>query len=119
LEDEMNKPVKMAGKEFREFWDCPTVWGDPGDDQGYYDDAHITISGRELGFEVSQATCPDDAPVTIYAASMEGGPNDGKDMADVARKWLKRRDIVTLLVDVPRAKLEAVRAAVKVAGGKA
>lgn len=112
-------PVQMMGAEFREFWVDQVVWGDPdADDPGYYDDEEITLNGRPLDCDVTEATVPDTAAVVITYARMEDGPNDGEDMADVARKWLASREYRTVSFRVHLDILETVTKAVKDLGGE-
>lgn len=111
-------PVQMSGSEFREFWSDPVVWGAPdAEDAGYYDDEEITLNGRPLDCDVTESTVPDSATVVIVYARMEDGPNDGEDMADVARKWLASREYRTISFRVHRDILDAVTKAVKDLGG--
>ena len=62
---------------------------------------------------------PDDAEVRIFGGAILGLPNDRKmSFEGFFRVWKRCQTIKTILVECDDSKLEAVKAAIKAAGGK-
>jgi hypothetical protein len=107
--------TKTTGAEFWRFYNDRNFWPEGS----WHDDTLILVNGEEVG-DYTRETIPDDAKVVI-----EGGivylDERGKD--DVAfesyfRRWRRVQSTASLTVEVPKDKLEAVKAAIRAAGGK-
>lgn len=107
--------VKMTGKEFKAFYDDPAVWGD---NKATAPDSVISIDGVEVD-DWDMTTIADEAIVKVLSGYMEDAPAGvPESFAGAARWWLKRQATATLVIECHKDKLEAVKAAIKAAGGK-
>jgi len=108
--------VKTTGSLFKKFYDDPSVWLD-----GYYhDDTVITVDGKLDEGDIDLAEVQDAAVVVVSSGWIINA--DGAAVVDFGaalKRWLKKQDTVSLVVECDASVLEAVKAAIKAAGGKA
>jgi hypothetical protein len=111
-------PVKTTGAEFKRFYNDPEFWKE----EMFHEGEVIAIDGveqeeysvdyNELGddvrLEVSHGIVYADAQASEEVGSMEG----------YFRKWRRKQTTDVFLVEAPKEKLDAIKAAVKAAGGK-
>lgn len=107
--------VKTTGAEFKRFYADTTFWPD----QTYYDYALICVNGEDQTEGVDEAALADDDVVTIKGGYVIESPF-GRDVSLEAyfKKWLKTQTTRSFLVECDAAILDAVKAAIKAAGGK-
>ena len=120
----MEKPmsVKLTSAEMK------ALYADKGvfPKGSYVEDEVIWVNGEEIDtfdFEIDKLQNTD--AVLIYGGSlynrsprMWDGRGPGESFEAEIRRWLKARKIVSFLVTVDKSKEEAVRLAIKKAGGK-
>ena len=104
--------IKMSGAEFNAFYSDPAMWPEGV----YHDDQIITINGVIVD---DDCTPNDNDLVSItggYVTDEDGG--DLGTLESYIRKWRKKQNTVVLLVECDMAKVDCVKDAVKVAGGR-
>jgi hypothetical protein len=111
--------VKTDGATFKRYFkdDSPRAW--PKDT--YFDDDLILVDGEDSGDkEIDLSEIADSAVVEIKAGTVliDADPEKAVAMTTHFKRWLKKQNTVTLLVEVPREKESAVRVAVMETGGK-
>jgi monoamine oxidase len=109
--------VKMSGKDFKDFYNDPTLWAG----EAYHDDVLILVNGAEFvsdALDGDASTIADTDQVVVEYGVYYAPDGADKDLAAVARRWLKARSTTTLLVEVAKDKQVALVAAVKAAGGR-
>lgn len=107
--------IKTTGKDFKRFYDDPSVWLD-----GYYhDDTVITVDGKLDEGDIDLAEIEDAAVVVVSSGWIINADGDAVVALGVAlKRWLKKQDAVSFTVECSPSELEAVKAAIKAAGGK-
>lgn len=111
--------TRTTGAEFKRFMTDPAYWpNDAGDT--YYDEEELVVNGAPLDSETDIETLADDDVVTIEGGIVFSPLWVGKEPSFEAffKQWRKKQTSVTLLIECDRAVLEAVKAAIKAAGGK-
>lgn len=111
--------VKTSGAEFKLFYDDVRFW--PQDDgKTWHDDEVITVNGVMLADGVDTEAMPDDAAVTVEGGMVFGPQWDGDEPSLEAyfKRWRKLQTTRTVLVECDASNLDAVKAAVKAAGGR-
>ncbi len=111
-------PVKTTGAEFKRFYNDKDIWvGDM-----FHESEVITINGVEQGeYGTDYNELADDDQITLAhgvvyedaTAEKEVGSFEG-----LFRKWRRQQTTEVFMVEAPKEKVDAVRAAVKAAGGK-
>lgn len=106
--------TKTTGEEFKRYYNDPVAWPEGW----WHDDTLITVDGEDWS-ENDLNLMPDTAVVKIESGYVVCG-DDGNTMSMDAhfRKWRKAQNSTTLVVTVENDKLEAVKEAIKAAGGK-
>lgn len=107
--------VKTTGSLFKKFYADATVWL-----EGYYhDDTVITVDGKLDEGYVDLSEVKDAAVIVVSSGWIIDG--DGAAVVDFGtalKRWLKKQDTVSLIVECDASQVEAVKAAIKAAGGK-
>lgn len=107
--------TRMTGKEFREFYDDPIVWGGG---MATAPDSAISINGIEVD-DWDCTDIKDTDVINVISGLLEDRPAGvPESLAGAARWWLKRQRTATLIVECSKDKIDAVAAAIKAAGGK-
>jgi len=103
--------VKMTGAEFKRYYNDDDAW----QEGWWHEDAQIEIDGET--HDDVPGDIDDSAKVRIIGGAIVRGHEDLEaiSMEGHARKWLKTQSTVSLAFDVPKDKVEAVKAAVKAA----
>jgi hypothetical protein len=113
-------PVKTTGAEFKRFYDDKTIWvGDM-----FHEGEVITINGVEQDEynHPDYATLADgDQIIIAYGVVYEDSTAEKEigSFEGLFRKWRRQQTTEVFMVEAPKEKVDAVRAAVKAAGGKA
>lgn len=103
--------MKFLAKDLKEWWSLP----DWPDDASIDDDAY-RVNGEEVdptAFDVMKLA--DSDTVDILCGAIIRG-DTYKDLAKTISKWLKKRDSVTLVVRVPKARESEARSVIKALG---
>lgn len=111
--------TKTSGAEFKAFYNDPLFWVDHGtDEHTYHDDTVIVVNGVH-DENLDPDDIPDDAVVTIEGGVIFGPTYGASEpsMEAYFKRWKKRQTTSTLLVEAPNEKIEAIKAAIKAAGG--
>lgn len=110
-------PVKMSGKQFKEW--LVSDWGP----DAMWDEYHYTVDGAEVldDDNFDDTTIPDAAKVVLTAGTIYLDQRDIMRSATVsavthAKKWLKAQTTVTLLVEVPREIADRVESSISQIG---
>jgi hypothetical protein len=118
--------VKCTGAEFLRFYNDKDWWfsGDsiPMDDRTYWEDASIFVNGKmipEYEFDFEADLKPTDQ-VAVSGGVVFGKVVGAKEptVEGYLRRWLKAQSTATVVIECPKDKLDALLAAVKMAGGR-
>src|SRR5688572_3148009 len=111
-------PVKTTGAEFKRFYADPAFWPDGI----IHEDEELAVNGVLMDMSNDYMQIDDDARVVIsYGVVTTDTVTEREDIASFEgyfRKWRKLQSTATFLVEAPNDKLEAIKAAIKSAGGK-
>ncbi len=109
--------AKTTGAEFKRFYNDPELW--PTDT--YCEDEVVTVDGATVPeYEFDYTTVQDAAIVTVAGGIVQGPQFDGNEPSFEAyfKRWKKKQTTATLIVECQLDKVDAVKAAIKAAGGK-
>jgi len=106
--------TKTSGLEFKAFYNDSKVWKN-----GRWHEDEIVFINHHLVDEFDIAKINDSDMVLIEGGVIyeEDGATEVGGFEGQFRKWKRNQDTTTLLVRAPNAKTEAIRAAIKAAGG--
>jgi hypothetical protein len=109
--------TKATGAELKRFYNDPAYW--PGD-QGntWHEDEIVLVDGKTVE---EYADVADDAKVTIdggVVLSSRWDEEEAPSFETHFKRWRKAQSTAFLSVECPKDKLEAVKAAIRAAGGK-
>ena len=105
--------MKLSGAEFNAFLNDKTIW--PNEDD-WLEDELISIDGGESDGLPGQIS--DSAVVVVYGGTIRRHDKDDDALLTMIRKWRGLQTTTFLIVRVNKNKEEALRAAIKAAGGK-
>ena len=107
--------IKMTGAEFWHFYNDDTFWPEGA----WHDDTVVRVNGETVDDYTSESM-PGNAPVVIEGGVifLEADGDKNVTFESHFRKWRKAQDTVSFVVECPTAMVDAVRAAIKAAGGK-
>lgn len=106
-------PVKMIGKEFKEFY--ASDWGN----DIYVDDPEVLVDGQDLG-DCSFEDVADSSVVTILSGALFNGVTfaEAGDFVKFARAWKKRQLVSFVVCEVRKDLYDEFVKAVQEAGAK-
>lgn len=109
--------ILTNGAEFKRFYNDDSVWTDGI----WHEDELITIDGvdREDGEDLN--AIPDTAKVRIEGGIICGPQwpsHEGPSFEGHFKAWRKKQTMRTILVECDESKLDALKAAIRAAGGK-
>lgn len=109
--------TKITGAEFKRFYADPVFWPTGA----YHDDVVVTING--VMDNESDLLTIDDASVVVidggFVLDLPGAYfHNSTSFESHFKRWKKLQNTGFLLVEAPKDKIEAVKAAIKAAGGK-
>lgn len=112
--------VKTTGAEFKRFYTDPAFWPPEAashKDNVWHEDELISVDGeqREEGFDFD--TIPDSAQVTVEGGVVFG-LKDEPSFETYFKRWRKLQSTSVLVVECDVTKLDAVKSAVRAAGGR-
>lgn len=106
--------TKTNGIEFKKFYDDKSVWPEGA----YHDEAVIMVDGEDAT-DTDLSLVPDSARVVIESGWVfVPDQDDAIPLETYFKRWRKSQTLRSLVVEVDVAKLDAVIAAIKAAGGK-
>lgn len=107
--------VKTNGAEFKQFYADPVYWTD----DVWHEDEVLLVDGQDPG-DIPLKSIPDDAAVSIEGGIVWGDrwKDNEPSFETYFKRWRRAQRTATLVVECDRAQLEAVKAAVKAAGGR-
>lgn len=119
--------VKCTGAEFLRFYNDKAWWFSKQDgtaedgEETWWEDAEVVVSGirvAEYEYDFNTNIKPTDT-VTVRGGVVFGKVVGTKEPTVEAylKRWLKAQRTTVLVVDCPNEKLDAIRAAIKAAGG--
>jgi len=111
--------IKTNGAEFKRFYSDPAYW--PTDEGNtYHDDVLFTVDGAPLPESQSPDEVADDAVLTIEGGAVFGPQFKGREPSfeTYFKRWRKEQSTVSFVVECDRALTEAVKTAIRTAGGK-
>jgi hypothetical protein len=111
-------PLKTTSKELTAFLADKTFWPDQRDHNVFHEEVTLKVNGVEKEWDALPELTDNDS-VTITGGYVQSiGPVEVDCAFEVyLKKWRKLQNTVYLSVSVPAEKLEAVKAAIKAAGG--
>ena len=101
--------IKTTGAEFKAFI------AEPWPDDKFMDDECIYVDGEE--YEGPSERIKDTASLRVEGGYVQDPDGTTRTLAAEFRAWRKRRDSVAMVVTCAKADANAVRAAVRAAGG--
>lgn len=111
-------PTKTTGAEFKRFYTDDKHW--PQDDGNtYHEDENVLVNGELHNGDYE--SIEDSAIVTVEGGMMFGPAWDYEDSPSFEtyfKRWRKLQATEFLVVEAPKEKIDAIKAAVRAAGGK-
>ena len=112
--------IKTTGAEFKRFYNDPEFWPEGT----WHEDEEVSVDGS--GWEHEYTEIPDSAAVTVaYGQMLSDGTTpapwvgvEGPSVETHFKRWRKKQVTSYGAFECPHDKLEAVKAAIKAAGGR-
>jgi len=110
--------VKMSGADFKAFVADDTIW--PDSILGWLEDEEVTVNGKINDEDEAWDKCEPGDLIVIIAGSIRflDRNKDDIELTTLAKRWLKKNNTVTLLVEVTRDNEDGLRSRIKLEGGK-
>ena len=108
--------IKTTGAEFLRFYNDETIWPEGA----WHDDETILVNGQEVD-HYAEDTIEADAQISIEHGVVfkdERGEVELGSFEGYFKKWRKAQNTVFLTVEAPKEKLNAIKAAIRTAGGR-
>jgi hypothetical protein len=108
--------VKTTGAEFWAFYNDNTFWPEGA----WHDDEVVRVNGEEM-IDLEENNFPPEAKVEVEGGIvfLRENADEGPSFESYFKTWRKAQNTVFLSVECPKDKVDAVKAAIKAAGGKA
>lgn len=106
--------IKTTGMELKAFWNDESVW--PAD--SYVDGVYLKVNGKDSDSE-DIGVLNDSDQVVLEDGYFCDANDEGENLLTVFKRWRKKQTTTYLSVSCPKNLEEAVRAAIKAAGGTA
>lgn len=114
-------PAKTNGAEFLRFYDDPKYW--PENSGVYHEDEIFRVNGEAVEDDFDMSTVAATAVVEIEGGIVLDSPLYKKkaepSLEAYFLRWKKEQTTVSLVVECPKDKVDAIKNAVRAAGGKA
>lgn len=112
--------VKTNGAEFKRFYGDKKYWPDGSDT--YHDDIVFVVNGEELGEDQDPGKVADTDTITFEGGGVYNSQlyKEGAEPTVDAyfRRWKKEQTTVSIVIECDISKVDAIKVAVKAAGGK-
>lgn len=107
--------IKTTGAEFWRFYNDDKFWPDGA----WHDDTLVKVNGEVID-DYEPKNIPDNAQVLIDGGVIFMDEHGDENVAFEShfRKWRKAQDTESIVIECPKDKIDAVKAAIKAAGGK-
>lgn len=107
--------IKTTGAEFWRFYNDDAYWPEGA----WHEDSVVKVNGQVVE-DYDEHTIPNDAQVEIDGGVilLDERGDKSVNFETQFKKWRKAQDTTVLFVDCPNDKLDAIKAAIKAAGGK-
>lgn len=106
--------VKMTGAEFKKFYADNVFW--PEDT--WHEDAFMSVDGTEYPDGIDVDILKDTATVMLDGGFICTPDGNGPALDTYFKRWRKKQNSSLFTVECDNALLDAVKAAIKQAGGK-
>jgi hypothetical protein len=107
--------VRTNGAEWKRFYADPTFWPDGA----YHEDEEITINGEAADWGVDLTAVADDAVMTVsHGVVFLGEDDSGPSLETHFKRWRRAQTTVCIACEVHRDKVDAVKSAIRAAGGR-
>lgn len=112
--------TKTTGAELKRFYNDDSFW--PGNNDANYtwhEDEEVMLADGGIVDDINELS--DEAKVTVAGGMVfnNSWPAESEpSFESYFKRWRKTQNIVSFVVDAPKDKLDAVKAAIKAAGGK-
>lgn len=114
----MSQSAKTNGKELKAFYADISMWPDPPGECVWHADLIFILNGVECNGDTDIHDLADDDEITITSGWVQNEPSMVDcDFVDYLDQWRKKQGNVTFSVSAPLDKIEAVKAAIILAGG--
>lgn len=111
----MASAVKMTGADLKRFYNDDALWVDGM----FQEDAEIHINGKQASDTLDADKVDNAAAVEIRGGDVMSGEGDYVcSLPELAQRWFDAQTHTIVTVKIEKSKLEALRAAVKAAGGE-
>lgn len=108
--------TKTNGAELKAFYNDDAYWGE----NLWHEDIVLVVNGAEQpdGFSISEDLKDEDLVTIVDGVVLSSSDEvDDRSFESYFKAWRKQQSTAYLAVTVPKEKLDAVRAAIKAAGG--
>jgi hypothetical protein len=107
--------IKTTGAEFWRFYDDGKFWPEGA----WHDYTLVKVNGEIVEYYTPE-TIPNDSQVIIEGGviCLDGCGDKTVDFESHFRKWRKAQNTEVIVVECPKVKAEAIKTAIKAAGGK-
>lgn len=106
--------VKMTGAEFKKFYSDNEFW--PEDT--WHEDAFMSVDGVEYPDGIDLDTLKDTSIVMLAGGFIRTPDGNGPALDTYFKRWRKKQNSSLFTVECDNTLLDAVKAAIKQAGGK-
>jgi hypothetical protein len=109
--------AKTTGAEWKRFYSDKAWWPEGA----YHEDDEIIVNGAVWTWDEDPMSIRDESIVTVAGGIvyLKEDAHDGPSLEAYFRRWRKAQNTVVFVCEAPKELEQAVRAAVKAAGGKA
>lgn len=108
--------IKTTGAEWKAFLHDDAYWGEWAFEEYVY-----IINGNVAGEDVNENSFADADIIKVddgFAWDQANGSDKSEPLATFFRRWRKQQTTEVMAVEVPKDRADAVREAIKAAGGK-
>lgn len=107
--------TKTTGAEWKRFYNDKTAWP-----EGFWhDDEIMTLNGEEPPEDWDLGEVADTAALSILAGVVFNAEGDSvASLESHFKKWRKQQNTASVAVEIPKDKLDELKALVKTIGGK-
>lgn len=110
--------IKITGVEWKKFYNDKSIWSDGA----WHEDELITVDGEEATCDTDLGKVADDVAISldggVYFKNDESYSRGGENLEKIFRAWKKKQGDTVIVCSCPNDKVEAVKKAIKDAGGK-
>jgi len=108
-------PIRTTGKQIKDFYNDGAFW--PRDGCVTLEEELVSVNGIETD-DLDTSQLKDDDVVILIGGSVDLGFREGRlPLLTYFRRWVKTQNTITIIVEADASIAEAVRLAIKRAGG--